>query len=91
MVFTKLCWIVTFFAACAAALIVFDTLVKAQSAPQQAAGAALALAVAVIPYVFTRAVAGISAAAITKVELVGVADALRQRREPPAPPFPNVG
>src|SRR5258708_4285824 len=33
-----------------------DTLMKANTAPQQAAGAALAAAIAVIPYCFARAV-----------------------------------
>lgn len=38
------------------ALLLAFTLVSSQSAPQQAAGAALALGLAVIPYVFSRCI-----------------------------------
>jgi hypothetical protein len=79
MVIAKICWIITFFAACAAGLMLFGTFKTASSAPQEAAGAALAIAVAIIPYVFTRAVAGLSMPDITKVEIVSVADEVRQR------------
>ena len=40
----------------AGALLLIFTLVGSQSAPQQAAGAALAIGLAVIPYVFSRCV-----------------------------------
>ncbi|MDO9357892.1 MAG: hypothetical protein Q7T70_02725 [Polaromonas sp.] len=40
----------------AAALLLGFTLFSSQSAPQQAAGAALAIGIAVIPYVFSRCI-----------------------------------
>jgi uncharacterized membrane protein len=55
----KALWVITALAAalggCALVLAIF-----AGSAPQQAALAAIAVALAVIPYVFTRAVEGIT-------------------------------
>jgi hypothetical protein len=45
------------------AVILLGTLATAKGAPQEAAGAAIALAVAVIPYVFTRAIEAFEAAA----------------------------
>lgn len=47
-------WIVTILATCAAAFQLFTTWALATSAPQQAAGAALAVGIAAIPYIFTR-------------------------------------
>lgn len=59
--FVRICWIVTLLAACGAAFQLFDVFVRGGlSAPQQAAGAALACALCVIPYVFTRAIEGLS-------------------------------
>lgn len=40
------------------ALVLYMTLKEAKGAPQEAAGAAIALCVVIIPYVFTRAVEG---------------------------------
>ena len=56
-------WVCTLLAACIAALVLVATLVMAKGAPQEASGAAIALCIAVIPYVFTRAVEGMEAAA----------------------------
>lgn len=47
-------WVVTLLASCVAGYQLFETFASATSAPQQAAGAALAIAIAVIPYIFTR-------------------------------------
>ncbi len=44
----------TIFGILAATSILFDTLTKSQSAPQQAAGAAMATALVIIPYVAAR-------------------------------------
>src|SRR5579862_8988756 len=52
-------WGVTLLAALAAGFELFTTLAFAASAPQQAAGAALAVAIVAVPYVFSRAVEGI--------------------------------
>lgn len=54
-IFLGLCWIITLLAACIAGAVLFITLTASSGAPQEAAGAAIALAVCVIPYVFTRA------------------------------------
>jgi hypothetical protein len=54
------CWIVTILSCVIAGIQLFDTLLRSQSAPQQAAGAGLAIAIAVIPYVFSRAVSELS-------------------------------
>lgn len=55
MWFLRLSWVVTLFAACAAAVEVAGIPSEA-SAPQAAALIARGLAIAIIPYVFTRAV-----------------------------------
>lgn len=48
-------WIITIFATVVACLVLFVTFARSTSAPQEAAGAALAVAIVVIPYVFSRA------------------------------------
>lgn len=53
----KFLWVITALACIPSGALLLLALV-AQGAPQQAAGAAIAVAVAVIPYVFTRAVEG---------------------------------
>lgn len=60
-----LLWIGVLFAAGLAALILLSGMSTASGAPQEAVVCALAVAVAVIPYVFTRAVEGIGAASIS--------------------------
>lgn len=47
---------ITAFGAVAGGLMLAFTLVGSQSAPQQAAGAAIALGLAVIPYIFSRCI-----------------------------------
>lgn len=59
MVFIKICWIATALSAGAALLTFVATMTDAGSAPQEAAGAAMALAIAIIPYVFTRCMKGV--------------------------------
>lgn len=54
-----LCWIVTLMATGVAALIALPVLMSSEaSAPQQGAAGAMACAIAVIPYIFTRAIEG---------------------------------
>jgi hypothetical protein len=53
-------WVVTALAAAIAALMVVTTAGAADSAPQEAAGAAMALAIAEIQYVFTCCLEGIT-------------------------------
>jgi len=56
----KLCWLVTAFGASGGMLMVIDIFMRrGASAPQEAAGAAIACALCVVPYVFTRAVEGL--------------------------------
>lgn len=55
-------WICTLLASVLAGLVLVASVVGAKGAPQEAAGAAIALCVAVIPYVFTRAIEGIGQA-----------------------------
>jgi hypothetical protein len=54
--FAKVCYALSLAACCVAGALLFFAVAMPQSAPQQAAGAAIALGVAVIPYVFSRAV-----------------------------------
>ncbi len=49
-----ICYIITFVAAIASALILVAGVGAAKGAPQEAAVAAIALCIVVIPYVFTR-------------------------------------
>lgn len=74
-------WVVTLLAACAAGFQLVDTFASATSAPQQAAGAALAVAIAVIPYIFTRCLQSIREADWhdeTVKHLVGLRDDFRR-------------
>jgi ABC-type spermidine/putrescine transport system permease subunit II len=57
--FVKLCWVVTAVASAIGLLILFSALGNSNSAPQQAAGAGMAIACAAIPYIFTRCMEGI--------------------------------
>lgn len=57
--FTQICWFITILATFAASFQLLFTFTAAQSAPQQAAGAAMAAAMVIVPYVFTRAVEGL--------------------------------
>jgi hypothetical protein len=55
-VLSVVCWILSFLGSLAAGFQLLDTFASAKSAPQQAAGAALAAAIAIIPYCLARAV-----------------------------------
>jgi hypothetical protein len=58
-----ICWIVTGLATLVAALIAVPVLLSGEaSAPQQGAAGAMACALAIIPYVFTRAIEGMAGA-----------------------------
>lgn len=56
----KALWIVTLVSTSFAAMALLVSLASAKGAPQEAAGAAIACAMAIIPYVFTRAIQGLS-------------------------------
>ncbi len=58
--FLRLCWIVTLIMTALAAWQFVADLSRANGAPQQAAAAAMALALSIIPYVFTRCVEKLS-------------------------------
>jgi hypothetical protein len=51
----KFLWVLTLLCALLAGVGIAATALLAQSAPAQAAGAALSLGVAIVPYIFTRA------------------------------------
>ena len=53
-----ICWIVTLIATLPAAAMLLAAF-GATGAPQEAAGAAIACAIVVVPYVFTRAIEGL--------------------------------
>jgi hypothetical protein len=53
-------WIVTILACIIAGSLFIFTITSSKGAPQEAAGAAMACAVAIIPYVFARAVEKLS-------------------------------
>lgn len=53
-----ICWLATILCCAATALVLWDA-INADAAPAQAAAAAVACGLAIIPYVFTRALEGI--------------------------------
>lgn len=55
------CWVVTIVCCIIAGIVLLTTSIGSNGAPQQAAGAAIAAALAVIPYVFSRAIAELTA------------------------------
>jgi hypothetical protein len=59
MVFVKICWGITLLATCFAVLALIAMLSQAKGSPQEASAAALALCIAIIPYVFTRCAEGL--------------------------------
>ena len=74
---TTFCYVITLLAACVAAMILGGGVMGAKGAPQEAASGAVAAAVVVIPYVFTRCVEKISG----NRELREIADLLRRDRK----------
>jgi hypothetical protein len=66
--FVKICWVITALVTTYSALEYTVTMAEAQSAPQQAAGAAMAAARVIIPYVFTRCMEGLAAASAAKTK-----------------------
>lgn len=60
MVFMKICWGVTILVTTFAAFGLFFGVVAANGAPQEAAVGAIVAATCIIPYIFTRAVEGMS-------------------------------
>lgn len=57
----KLGWVLALLGALLAAFVLVVMVAGANGAPQEAAGAAIAAAIAVIPYVFARAVEALAA------------------------------
>ena len=57
--FIALLWLVTLIATCVGGLILFSA-ISATAAPAQGAAAAVACGLAIIPYVFTRAMEGMN-------------------------------
>ncbi|MEN6538906.1 MAG: hypothetical protein ABFC67_04775 [Mizugakiibacter sp.] len=55
-VLSQLSWLVTFLASFFGAFLIFSALTSSLSAPQEAAGAALACGVVIVPYVFSRTI-----------------------------------
>ncbi|MBS0472549.1 MAG: hypothetical protein JSR60_15865 [Proteobacteria bacterium] len=60
--FLAISWVATTLACCVAAVLFIDGLRHADSSPKQAAAAGIAIAIVVIPYVFTRGVEAIAEA-----------------------------
>lgn len=56
----KFLWVVTILIAILAGAVLALTVLTASAAPQQAAGAAIAAAMAIIPYVITRGAEGLA-------------------------------
>lgn len=55
-VISKLCWFGALVGAGAGGFVGFVTIASASGAPQQAAGAAMARLIAIVPYVFARSI-----------------------------------
>lgn len=58
-ILVSLLWLVTLLSACVGGFLLFAAL-NAEAAPAQGAAAAVACGFAIIPYVFTRAIEGMS-------------------------------
>jgi hypothetical protein len=56
----KICWVITAAAGLLASFVLAATAIVARGAPQQAAGAAMALGIVVIPYIVTKALDGLT-------------------------------
>jgi hypothetical protein len=56
--FARIMWVVTFFSCLLGALVLVVGVLGADGAPQEAAAAAVAVALAVIPYCFTKSIEG---------------------------------
>jgi hypothetical protein len=50
-----LLWLICIFACLIAGLVLYITVTSSEGAPQEAAGAAVACAIVIIPYIFARA------------------------------------
>ena len=48
-------WVISLLSAIGAGMLLFFTIMSSNGAPQEAAGAAMSCAVAIIPYIFARA------------------------------------
>lgn len=54
--FAAFCWVITLICCCIGTFVVVLGLLSAHGAPQEAAVAGIGLAIAAIPYIFSRAV-----------------------------------
>ncbi len=78
-------WILTMLGSVAGAGMAYITLTTAKGAPQEASGMAIALAAAILPYVFTRAVESILVANWRKELLAAVSKGSGDARPPVRP------
>ncbi|MBI3505489.1 MAG: hypothetical protein HY059_11665 [Proteobacteria bacterium] len=72
----KFFWIVTLLLSCIAAYQFITDILAAKSAPQQAAAAGMAIALVIIPYVFTRCVEKLSGQQAQRVSVINWPDKL---------------
>jgi hypothetical protein len=75
-----LLWVLVILSALAGGLVVFAGVATGAGAPQEAAAAAVGLALAVIPYVIVRAIAACFALSRRSLRKV-IVEALRESRE----------
>jgi hypothetical protein len=54
------CWVMVIISSIIATFVLLFAIIGANGAPQEAAGAAIAVAIVIIPYVFTRAIEGLT-------------------------------
>ena len=79
----KACWVITLLLASFAALLVINVFMGgANGAPQEAALAAIACALCIVPYVFTRAVEGFQQQSHTPVENGKMVQSWARRKTP---------
>ena len=76
----KVLWLLTLIGALFGGATILFTLAASSSAPQQAAGFAMACALAIVPYVFSKAVQGMVADS-TSEEVDRIIAAIKQKKE----------
>ena len=76
----KALWVLTLIGAVFGGLTIVITLGASSSAPQEAAGFAMACALAIVPYVFARAAQGLGATD-TKEEVDRIIAAIKNKNE----------
>lgn len=81
-------WIIAILGSLAGGLTLFSTMLNATGAPQQAAGAAMACAFAVVPYVLARSIDGATNLDEAKKQTALLAQIVRNMTQPAPPPVP---